>query len=80
MYSKIDKYIDRLISLSTPAAPMWNIESIRQGKKPHWNYIDGCMITSLLSIGEITKDEKYFTFAEHFIDYYVVSGRPKDLK
>ena len=71
MYSKIDKYIDRLISLSTPNAPMWNIESIRQGKKPHWNYIDGCMITSLLSIGEITKDEKYFTFAEHFIDYYV---------
>lgn len=71
MYSKIDKYIDRLISLSRPEAPMWNIESIRQGKKPHWNYIDGCMITSLLSIGEITKDEKYFNFAEQFIDYYV---------
>ena len=50
MYKKIDNYIDRLITMSKPDAPFWNIESIRQGKKPHWNYIDGCMITSLLSI------------------------------
>lgn len=71
MYDKIDKYIDRLITMSKPDAPMWNIENIRQGKPAHWNYIDGCMITSLLTIGEITKDAKYFDFAENFIDYYV---------
>lgn len=71
MYKKIDKYIDRLIEESRPDAPFWNIESIRMGKPPHWNYIDGCMITSLLTIGEITKDAKYFNFAENFIDYYV---------
>lgn len=71
MYSKIDAYIDRLINESTPDAPIWNIENIRQGKKPHWNYIDGCMITALLAIGEITGDDKYFNFAESFIDYYV---------
>ena len=71
MYKKIDKYIDRLITMSKPDAPFWNIEAIRQGKPAHWNYIDGCMITSLLSIGEITGDAKYFDFAEHFIDYYV---------
>jgi unsaturated rhamnogalacturonyl hydrolase len=29
------------------------------------------MITSLLEIGRITEDKKYFDFAEHFIDYYV---------
>lgn len=72
MYTNIDKYIERLITESTPDLPIWNIESIRQGKKPHWNYIDGCMITSLLAMSRITGDEKYFDFAERFIDYYVM--------
>ena len=71
MYQKIDKYIDRLIALSKPEAPFWNIEAIRQGKPAHWNYIDGCMITCLLTINNITGDAKYFDFAETFIDYYV---------
>ena len=71
MYQKIDAYIDRLIAESSPDAPIWNIESIRQGKKPHWNYIDGCMITALLEISAIKNDGKYFDFAERFIDYYV---------
>ena len=71
MYSKIDAYIEKLLKCSTPDAPIWTIESIRQGKAPHWNYIDGCMITSLLEIGRITNDPKYFNFAEGFIDYYV---------
>ncbi|MBQ7344127.1 MAG: glycoside hydrolase family 88 protein [Clostridia bacterium] len=71
MYEKIDAYIDRLIEDSRPDAPMWNIESIRQGKKPHWNYIDGCMITALMEIAAIKGDEKYFDFSERFIDYYV---------
>ena len=71
MYQNIDKYIERLITESTPDLPIWNIESIRQGKKPHWNYIDGCMITSLLALCEITGEKKYFDFAESFIDYYV---------
>lgn len=70
-YINIDRYIDRLITESTPDLPIWNIESIRQGKKPHWNYIDGCMITSLIQMSEISGDDKYFKFAESFIDYYV---------
>lgn len=71
MYAKIDAYIEKLLKCSTPDAPIWNIESIKQGKKPHWNYIDGCMITSLLEIGKITGKSDYFDFAESFIDYYV---------
>ena len=71
MYDKIDAYIDRLIRDSSPEAPMWNIESIRQGKKPHWNYIDGCMITALMEISAIKNDKRYFDFAEKFIDYYI---------
>ena len=71
MYKRIDSYIDRLITQSSPDAPIWNIESIKGGKAPHWNYIDGCMITSLLEIEKITGEKKYFDFAESFIDYYI---------
>jgi len=71
MYDKIDFYIERLLDKSTPEAPYWNIESIRQGKPPHWNYIDGCMITALLCAAEITGEQRYADFAEEFIDYYV---------
>ena len=71
MYRNIDKYIERLITESTPDLPLWNIESIRQGKKPHWNYIDGCMMTSLLALSQISGEARYFDFAEAFVDYYV---------
>ena len=40
----LDRYIDQLLEKSSPQAPVWNIEKIKQGKKPSWNYIDGCMI------------------------------------
>lgn len=71
MYSKIDAYINRLIDDSRPDAPMWNIENIRMGKKPHWNYIDGCMVCAFMEIAEITGNRKYSDFVEEFIDYYV---------
>lgn len=71
MYENIDKYIERLLTASTPDKPLWNIESIRQGKPPHWNYIDGCMITALLAVSEITGRSEYADFAESFIDYYI---------
>ncbi len=67
----INRYIKDLISRSTPERPLWNIESIKQGKKPHWNYIDGCMMTSLLSLYDITKDPVYINFVTQYIDYYV---------
>ena len=36
----LDRYIDQLLEKSSPQAPIWNIEKIRQGAKPSWNYID----------------------------------------
>ena len=54
----IDKYIDRLIADTKPEAPIWNIENIRHGKAPAWNYIDGCMMTSLYSIYQSTGDRR----------------------
>ena len=70
-YEVIDRYVQRLIEETTPEAPIWNIENIRQGKKPAWNYIDGCMMTSLFSIYKLTGDKKYLDFVENFVDYYV---------
>ena len=70
MYEIIDKYIDKLMT-SKPDMPLWNIESIRLGRKPRWNYIDGCMMTSLIELYKITKDEKYINFVKKFISFYV---------
>lgn len=70
-YSVIERYIDRLIEDTTPDAPIWNIENIKHGKEPGWNYIDGCMMTSLYSIYKLTGNKKYLEFIDKFIDYYV---------
>ena len=71
MYENIDAYVRRLIRESTPEYTVWNIEKVRQGKPASWNYIDGCMITALLAMSEITGEAEYFDFAEGFIDYFV---------
>lgn len=70
-YSVIDRYINRLIEESTPDAPIWNIENIQKGKEPAWNYIDGCMMTSLYNIYRLTGNKKYLDFVDEFIDHYV---------
>lgn len=70
-YSVIDRYIDRLIGDTTPDAPIWNIENIKHGKPAGWNYIDGCMMTSLYSIYSQTGNKKYLDFVDKFVDYYV---------
>lgn len=71
MYELIDRYIEKLITKSTPECPLWNIELIRGGKKPHWNYIDGCMMTSLLELYKQTGDDKYLNFVISYVDYFV---------
>lgn len=71
MYESIDAYIRRLVAESTPERTVWNVEKLRQGKKADWNYIDGCMVTALLSIAEIKNDRRCFDFAEGFIDSFV---------
>ncbi len=70
MYEVLDKYIDKLMT-STPDMPLWNIESIKHGKKPGWNYIDGCMTASLIELWKTRNDKKYFDFVKKFVDYYV---------
>lgn len=70
-YSVIDRYIDRLMADTTPDKPIWNIENIKHGKPAAWNYIDGCMMTSLYSIYKQTGKKSYLDFIDEFVDYYV---------
>ncbi len=67
----LDEYVDYLLTNSTAAAPMWNIEKIRGGKPNKWNYIDGCMITAILRLYKMTEDKKYLDFADEFVSYFV---------
>lgn len=69
--STLDHYISRLIKESKPDLPLWNIEAIKSGKKPAWNYIDGCMMSSLLDLYQRTNDAEYLEFVDSFVDYYV---------
>ena len=71
MYEAIDRYVFSLIEQSSPEYTAWNIERARDGVPTNWNYIDGCMITALLAMADISGDERYFDFARHFIDAFV---------
>ena len=70
-YEEIDRYVVTLIEQSSPEYTAWNIEKVRAGKPADWNYVDGCMMTALLSMTEITGDSRYYDFAECFIDSFV---------
>lgn len=69
--NKIDRYIEYLLTNSTAEKPLWNQEKIRRGADNDWNYIDGCMITAVLSLYEETKDPKYLHFADAFDGHFV---------
>ena len=71
MYEEIDRYVLSLIAQSSPERTAWNVERMRAGLPASWNYIDGCMMTALLSMTDITGDRRYFDFAESFIDSFV---------
>lgn len=69
----LNEYIDYLMEHSDSGHPAWNLETIRSGKENKWNYIDGCMIRGILSLYEITEDEKYLRFADDFMGGFVES-------
>lgn len=69
--NKIKGLLDNLLDSSKPGLPAWNVEAVLGHIKPTWNYIDGCMIKAVLAMYEITNEEKYFNFADDFVDYYI---------
>lgn len=71
MHETIERYILELVRRSTPRRTAWNLEKIREGKDVSWNYIDGCMLTALLAMTEITGDDRYAAFVEQVGDSFV---------
>ena len=71
MYEEINRYVHQLIAQSSTEQTAWNVEKLRNGIPASWNYIDGCMMTALLSLSEITGDQTFADFTEHFIDAFV---------
>lgn len=69
----IENYIERLLTESTPEKPIWNVEILR-GKDPSWNYIDGCMLSSILELYRLRKDRKYLDFVIKYTDYFVLDS------
>ena len=68
---RIERYIDRLFAESTPERPMWNVERIRSGEEPKWNYVDGCMMNALMRLYERTGEKRYYRFVRDFLDTFV---------
>ena len=72
MHETIERYILELIRRSTPRRTAWNLEKVREGRDVSWNYIDGCMLTALLAMTEITGDDRYAAFVEQVGDSFVL--------
>ncbi len=70
-YKMLDEYVDFLLDKSDAEHPYWNKEMVLSGKPNKWNYIDGCMITAVLSLYEMTGDKKYLDFADNFVGFFV---------
>lgn len=70
-YTKIDAYILHLVEHSTPERTAWNLEKLREGKPASWNYIDGCMLTALAEMEQLTGNPRYFAFVRACVDHFV---------
>ncbi len=68
---QIDSYVLQLMAESTPERTAWNLEKIRMGLPSNWNYVDGCMMTALLALSDITGDSRYLDFVHSFISDFV---------
>ncbi len=71
MYENIERYVLEMVRQSTPERTVWNMEKLRQGKPASWNYIDGCMLTALVNMTEVTGINDYADFAAEMLDWFV---------
>ncbi len=60
-YSQVEDYLTKVVTATSNK--FWNSEG-----KSGWNYMDGCMMTALLSMYEVTGEEKYYNQAKKFVD------------
>lgn len=67
----IKLYTEKLILASDPLFPLWNRENFMFSKQGKWNYIDNCIIRSLLMMYDLSRDVRLLDYAVRFIDCYV---------
>ncbi|MCR5107545.1 MAG: glycoside hydrolase family 88 protein [Lachnospiraceae bacterium] len=67
----LNEYIEHLLDISDAEHPMWNIEVLNSKKANKWNYIDGCMLSSLMRLYEMTGNKKYLEFSDSFMDWFI---------
>ncbi len=68
---RIDSYVLRLMADSSPKRTAWNMEKLRMGIPPNWNYIDGCMMFALQTLCDLTGDRRYGDFVYSYISSFV---------
>lgn len=47
------------------------IQQFRKLKRPHWNYEDGCVLTALQYMYEVTEDQIFFESIKEYFDNYI---------
>ncbi|MBQ9955949.1 MAG: glycoside hydrolase family 88 protein [Ruminococcus sp.] len=67
----IKLYTEKLILTSDPLFPLWNRENFMFSKQGKWNYIDNCIIRSVLMMYDLSRDVRLLDYAVRFIDCYV---------
>ena len=72
MYKIIEKYLSELIEKSTYDYPYWNKEKVDSGKPIEWNYIDGCMMNSIMELYKMTNNQKYLNFVDYYAGHFVL--------
>ncbi len=70
------KKVDTLISyMMTEDGPqngsLWNTENNTELK---WSYINGCMMTAMMDLYEVTNDKEYLEFAEKYQSGFISNG------
>ncbi len=68
---KIGGYTEYLVNNSTHQSPVWNKEQQRSGKPNKWNYIDGCMLSAILSLYALNKNSLFLSFSDGYMSAFV---------
>ncbi|MBE6856141.1 MAG: glycosyl hydrolase [Ruminococcus sp.] len=67
----IKLYTEKLILASDPLFPLWNRENFMFSKQGKWNYIDNCIIRSVLMMYDLSRDVRLLDYTVRFNDCYV---------
>lgn len=68
------RYLSRMILVSDPLEPKWNVENKLFKKKPRWNYMDNCIIKAVLMHAEQPYERELYFVANYMKSYMRLDG------